>query len=349
MVEAPRASGNGSPRYLIQVRGRGFAGYTKTTGRTWRVMPVVVVVIVVMPVADAQSRFHRDGGRWRVLAFAFDMVTKRTRCRRGLSSAAAHHWRKFFVARETVSAIGRPTRQQRRLEARRRLRRESAVAAGYGPPFGTTSCLYEGPWHIHVPLGPYPAATTAFGHVGVCAVRFKWRANRTIVPSGVCFCRSSLQGRPEDVGRRSFIPSMVSGAGALNAAAFRRPRVAPEGSSYRRAGPCRKGGLDGPRAAGANPNVPEGRRRMGAWTKWHMDVPRPLVKTGCRPEGWAMPPCDGGLLPEPTPSKLCLCLCCAATATATAVPAIATFLSGTRWLQMAAWSTRTERQWSRAQ
>ena len=78
MVEAPRASGGGSPRYLIQVRGRGFAGYTKTTGRTGRVIPVaVVMIVVVMPVADAQGRLRRDGGRWWWLAFTFDMAVKR--------------------------------------------------------------------------------------------------------------------------------------------------------------------------------------------------------------------------------------------------------------------------------
>ena len=38
----------------------------------------------------------------------------------------------------------------------------------------------------------------------------------------------------------------------------------------------------------------EGRRTPGPWTKWHRDVPRPFVKTGCRPEGWAMAPGCGG-------------------------------------------------------
>ena len=38
----------------------------------------------------------------------------------------------------------------------------------------------------------------------------------------------------------------------------------------------------------------EGRRTLVVWSKWHMDVPRPFVKTGCRPEGWAIPPGCGG-------------------------------------------------------
>ena len=47
-----------------------------------------------------------------------------------------------------------------------------------------------------------------------------------------------------------------------------------------------------------------GRRTPGPWTKWHMDVPRPFVKTGCRPEGWAMAPGHGG----PVRSR-CACGC----------------------------------------
>ena len=43
-----------------------------------------------------------------------------------------------------------------------------------------------------------------------------------------------------------------------------------------------------------DPDVPEGRRTPGSWPKWHMDVPRPFVKTGRRLEGWAMTPGCGG-------------------------------------------------------
>ena len=82
MVEAPRASGRRSPRSLIQVRGRGFAGYASTTDRTGPVIPVVVVVVVmVMVVASARAQVwpRRIGGSWRVLAKGIDMGVKRTR------------------------------------------------------------------------------------------------------------------------------------------------------------------------------------------------------------------------------------------------------------------------------
>lgn len=82
MVEAPRASGRRSPRSLIQVRGRGFAGYASTTDRTGPVIPVVVVVMVmVMVVASARAQVwpRRIGESWRVLAKGIDMGVKRTR------------------------------------------------------------------------------------------------------------------------------------------------------------------------------------------------------------------------------------------------------------------------------
>ena len=84
MVEAPRASGRRSPRSLIQVRGRGFAGYASTTDRTGPVIPVVVVVVVmvmVMVVASARAQVwpRRIGESWRVLAKGIDMGVERTR------------------------------------------------------------------------------------------------------------------------------------------------------------------------------------------------------------------------------------------------------------------------------
>ena len=84
MVEAPRASGRRSPRSLIQVRGRGFAGYASTTDRTGPVIPVVVVVVVmvmVMVVASARAQVwpRRIGESWRVLAKGIDLGVKRTR------------------------------------------------------------------------------------------------------------------------------------------------------------------------------------------------------------------------------------------------------------------------------
>ena len=83
MVEAPRASGRGSPRSLIQVRGRGFAGYASTTDRTGPVIPAVVVVVMVMVMVVASARAQvwprRIGESWRVLAKGIDMGVKRTR------------------------------------------------------------------------------------------------------------------------------------------------------------------------------------------------------------------------------------------------------------------------------
>ena len=83
MVEAPRASGRRSPRSLIQVRGRGFAGYASTTDRTGPVIPEVVVVVMVMVMVVASARAQvwprRIGESWRVLAKGIDMGVKRTR------------------------------------------------------------------------------------------------------------------------------------------------------------------------------------------------------------------------------------------------------------------------------
>ena len=45
----------------------------------------------------------------------------------------------------------------------------AAAPRGHGPPFGTTSCLYEGPWHIHVPLGPWPRGTASSACLKVAA------------------------------------------------------------------------------------------------------------------------------------------------------------------------------------
>ena len=42
------------------------------------------------------------------------------------------------------------------------------------------------------------------------------------------------------------------------------------------------------------PDDHEGRRTLGLCPKWHMDVPRPFVKTGRRPEGWDIGPGCGG-------------------------------------------------------
>ena len=50
----------------------------------------------------------------------------------------------------------------------------AAAPWGQGPPFGTTSCLYSGPWHVPVPLGPCPPGTTAPANVQTMASITKW-------------------------------------------------------------------------------------------------------------------------------------------------------------------------------
>ena len=68
-----------------------FAGYTKTTDRTGRVIPVAVIVVVAVPVAAAWARACLGGRKLRALAQSIDMGTKRTRSPRPVSSAAAPH------------------------------------------------------------------------------------------------------------------------------------------------------------------------------------------------------------------------------------------------------------------
>src|SRR5690606_36024493 len=59
----------------------------------------------------------------------------------------------------------------------------AAVPRGHGPPLGTTSCLYSGPWHVHVPLGPCPRARRPSVHLdrGVDWVAFPCRASLPLV------------------------------------------------------------------------------------------------------------------------------------------------------------------------
>ena len=80
---------------------------------------------------------------------------------------------------------------------------------------------------------------------------------------GLCLRR----GRTRSCSRRSFIPALAGS----------------RASSSCHAEPH-----------GANPTASEVRRRLALWPKWHMDVPRPFVKTGRRPEGWDMGPGCGG-------------------------------------------------------
>ena len=107
-MEAPRASGSGLPRDLIQVRGRGFAGYTKTTGRTGRVIPVAVVM-VVMPRVAAHACVRPVGRTRLALAFIFDMAP-RGHDRMGGCQVLQRHMRGFFTLRKKQLAVSAGSR-----------------------------------------------------------------------------------------------------------------------------------------------------------------------------------------------------------------------------------------------
>ena len=90
------------------------------------------------------------------------------------------------------------------------------------PPFGTTSCLYEGPWHIHVPLGTYPQGTASFANMQVVASLVKAglarRRAATVEPSShprpsVFRLPSSVKaGAPRSFGRHARQPRDRSAA-----------------------------------------------------------------------------------------------------------------------------------------
>lgn len=90
----------GVPAPGIRVRGRGFVGYTSTTDRTGRIMPMAV--IVAMPMTCARARMHRGCGTERTwLEQDVDIACKGTRCHGALSSAAVPHRTGISVSPET--------------------------------------------------------------------------------------------------------------------------------------------------------------------------------------------------------------------------------------------------------
>src|SRR5690606_40591965 len=103
----------GVPAPGIRVRGRGFVGYTSTTDRTGRIMPVAV--IAAMPMAGAHAPSRRSGGTGRRrLARWFDMACKGTRWHGPVSSVAVPHRPRplpFPGKRTGCGWPGRPSRE----------------------------------------------------------------------------------------------------------------------------------------------------------------------------------------------------------------------------------------------
>ena len=125
----------------------------------------------------------------------------------------------------------------------------AAIPWGYVPPFGTTSCLYEGPWHIHVPLGTYPQGTASFRE-----------------PEGRGFDRKSRLAR-----RRT---TAVERSSHSRSSVFRASRGATAGWLPRQ-------------TAGRSKRCPAragGRCSAARGVERHMDVPRSRTEAGRRRE-----------------------------------------------------------------
>ena len=122
----------------------------------------------------------------------------------------------------------------------------AAVPWGYVPPFGTTSCLYEGPWHIHVPLGTYPHGTASFVNVQVMAPIVEADTYDAAPPPSSLW-RSSL---------------------------FRESKIEPDSRVPRRAAGESK----------RCPERAEGRCSAALGVERHMDVPRSRTEAGRRRE-----------------------------------------------------------------
>ena len=157
---------------------------------------------------------------------------------------------------------------RRRLRRGRRLFQERSVASApegaavlphWGSSLTSASCLSSRARHIHVPLDPQCGRTASFGAFGA-ALR-----------SSGCLAWQSAD--------RSDAASTEYG----------RPRAAQRGR-----GGGKASRLPGFYKRSHDLHVREGRRALGICPKWHMDVPRPFVKTGCRPEGWDISPGYGG-------------------------------------------------------
>ena len=155
----------------------------------------------------------------------------------------------------------------------------ATVPRGHGPPFGTTSCLYEGPWHIHVPLGPWPRGTASSACLKVAA---------SVADSGR---RRASGAGPQSV---TSVHMATEKRGVMRAT----PPVALRVRAVQgRAKPCAR------RAEGGRPVA------MGV--ERHRDVPRSRAEAGTparattpmaagrRPHPELAGPCAFDLLPQP--------------------------------------------------
>ena len=135
----------------------------------------------------------------------------------------------------------------------------AAALPQWGSSLTPASCLSSRPRHIPVPLDPHCGRTASFG------------ASRTALRSlgGTAWAPAPATGTAGSTGGRPPMIRRLDGVGT----ASHSP------GSYDRS---------------QDPDDREGRRTLGPCPKWHMDVPRPFVKTGRRPEGWDMGPGCGG-------------------------------------------------------
>ena len=135
----------------------------------------------------------------------------------------------------------------------------AAVLPHWGSSLTSASCLSSRARHIHVPLDPQCGRTASSGAFGA-ALR-------------------SLGGLAWQSAGRSD-------------AAFTEDGKAQVTRWFDRSGTASR--LPGFHERSHDLQVRRGRRALGICPKWHMDVPRPFVKTGCRPEGWDISPGYGG-------------------------------------------------------
>ena len=137
-------------------------------------------------------------------------------------------------ARPSAAGLRRDAMAMRRRRAGRQLRKESAVTQGDGPPFGTTSCLYSGPWHIPVPLGPSPCATTAFAATLGALLRLPmpqqgpgaWIQQLPIGCLSAMRCRFSSDDDPSDRQSHADIAPVASCCSPPKAQTPNRPKAA---------------------------------------------------------------------------------------------------------------------------
>ena len=130
----------------------------------------------------------------------------------------------------------------------------AAVLPHWGSSLTSASCLSSRARHIHVPLDPQCGRTASSGAFGA-ALR-------------------SLGGLAWQSAGRSD-------------AAFTEDGKAQVTRWFDRSGTASR--LPGFHERSHDLQVRRGRRALGICPKWHMDVPRPFVKTGCRPKGGTYP------------------------------------------------------------